>query len=266
MINKGELAASALTIFSVALILVEYIAPLSDEELFTVMVVDGVVVAILSAELVIRAKRSNRFTNYILKHWYEVFALLPLFLFYLLEMHTVFGALIRSLRLSRVLRLFLVMLRTRKSVSYLLEVLKASRLGYLFLISAVVVFLGTFSAFLLEAGFPDSRIRDLGDAFWWALATVTTVGYGDVVPVTVAGRIVGSVLMITGIAIIGVFISSLGSTLLSLQRGRTSPVEEIKNLLKEKIDKVEELSEEELTQVLELIKALRTVNGKIYRR
>ena len=49
----------------------------------------------------------------------------------------------------------------------------------------------------------------LGDAIWWSIVTVTTVGYGDISPVTPMGRIVASILMIMGIG----FISSLTSTL-----------------------------------------------------
>jgi voltage-gated potassium channel len=54
------------------------------------------------------------------------------------------------------------------------------------------------------------KVKGFGDAFRWSLATVTTVVYGDVVPVSSLGRAVGAVLMVSGIAILRVFISSLG--------------------------------------------------------
>lgn len=259
MVDKRELAASALTVFSIALILVEYFAPLSREEFFVVLALDGFVVLVLLGELMTRAWESGRLGRYLMRHWYEVLALIPLAFFVFLETQTFFGAFIRGLRLSRVLRLFLVMARTRKSLNYLYEVLKVSRLGYLFAVSAAIVFIGTVSAFLLEVGVTESKIRDIGDAFWWALATVTTVGYGDVVPVTAAGRVIGSILMVTGIAVIGVFISSLGSTLLSLSKPETSPLEEVKTFLKNKVDKVESLTDEELNELIGLLKAIHEV-------
>ncbi|MDW8084308.1 MAG: ion channel [Candidatus Caldarchaeum sp.] len=257
-----EIAASVLTVFSIVLILVEYLVPLSFEAFVGVVVVDGLVVLFLSVDLLLRASESGRVGNYLLRHWYEVVALLPLAFFYLLETQTFVGAIIRGFRLSRVLRLLLVVARTRKSIVYLFELIRVSRLGYLFAVSAAIVFIGTVSAFFLEVGVADSKIRDLGDAFWWALATVTTVGYGDVVPVTPAGRIIGSVLMITGIAIIGVFISSLGSALLSLPRATSSPLEELKNYVKNKIDNIETLSKDELGELIELIRTLHEVNGR----
>jgi voltage-gated potassium channel len=64
----------------------------------------------------------------------------------------------------------------------------------------------------------------LGLAFWWALQTVTTVGYGDVVPTTTAGRIVGSVEMMLGISLISLLTATVTSTV--IQRGETVAKEE----------------------------------------
>lgn len=65
----------------------------------------------------------------------------------------------------------------------------------------------------VESGNPDSKIRNLGDAFWWAIVTVTTVGYGDIYPVTTEGKIIASILMIIGIGVPGIFISTFGAAL-----------------------------------------------------
>lgn len=49
------------------------------------------------------------------------------------------------------------------------------------------------------------KINSLLDAFWWSFATTTTVGYGDIIPVTDAGKIIGILLMLIGVAIFGVY-------------------------------------------------------------
>ena len=60
----------------------------------------------------------------------------------------------------------------------------------------------------------------LGDALWWAMQTVTTVGYGDVVPENVAGRLIGVVLMLQGIALLTVITASVTATLIDQARRR----------------------------------------------
>jgi len=69
---------------------------------------------------------------------------------------------------------------------------------------AVVVVLGGGTALWgIESGHPSGSLRSWGDAVWWALSTMTTVGYGDLVPVTTAGRLVAAVVMVVGVAVIG---------------------------------------------------------------
>ena len=60
----------------------------------------------------------------------------------------------------------------------------------------------------------------LGDAMWWAVQTVTTVGYGDVVPEHVLGRLIGGALMLQGIALLTVITASVTATLIEQARQR----------------------------------------------
>ena len=72
---------------------------------------------------------------------------------------------------------------------------------FMFSSMAIIVVLAMY---FIEFNVKDSKITNIGDAFWWAIATVTTVGYGDVYPVTAEGRIIVVFFMLLGIAIIGV--------------------------------------------------------------
>lgn len=61
----------------------------------------------------------------------------------------------------------------------------------------------------LEAGKPGAKINNLWDSIWWSVSTITSVGYGDVVPMTFEGRVLGIVLQIIGVIMISSFIGSL---------------------------------------------------------
>jgi voltage-gated potassium channel len=65
----------------------------------------------------------------------------------------------------------------------------------------------------VERSSPDANITDFGDAIWWAVTTMTTVGYGDRYPVTGIGRIVAFALMVGGIALLGTVTATLASWL-----------------------------------------------------
>lgn len=69
----------------------------------------------------------------------------------------------------------------------------------------------------LEAGKPNAKIHDLEDSIWWTVSTITSVGYGDIVPVTLEGRVLGMVLQIIGVVMTS---SVIGSLVVQLHRKR----------------------------------------------
>lgn len=75
--------------------------------------------------------------------------------------------------------------------------------------------IGLFSLFfyLLESGI-NPKIHHLIDAIWWGFATATTTGYGDITPVTTAGKILGILLMLSGMAFFGMFTALFAETIL----------------------------------------------------
>ena len=75
----------------------------------------------------------------------------------------------------------------------------------------------------------DPGIGTFGDALWWAVSTGSTVGYGDVVPESTGGRLVGTVLMLTGLSLIPVITSVVVSILVS-QRNREAREQEMQDV------------------------------------
>lgn len=81
---------------------------------------------------------------------------------------------------------------------------------------SMLCFVASLAVLEAERNAPGAEITSFGEAIWWALVTITTVGYGELSPVTPMGRCVAVTLMIGGVALIGVVTATLASWIVSL--------------------------------------------------
>lgn len=93
---------------------------------------------------------------------------------------------------------------------------------------ALIVFVAALAVLDAERG-GDGPIQDFGDAVWWSFTTITTVGYGDTYPVTGEGRVIAVVLMLGGIAVLGVVTATLASWFLDQVRDAQDEEDEVAN-------------------------------------
>ena len=84
--------------------------------------------------------------------------------------------------------------------------------------ASLVIFVAALAALDAERENPDANITSFGDALWWAITTVTTVGYGDTFPTTTTGRFIAAGLMLAGIALLGVVTASIATWLIERVR------------------------------------------------
>lgn len=130
----------------------------------------------------------------------------------------------KLLRVARIVRL----LRARGRAALLADI-DSSRAVSIFLLTAflvvAVVEFASSTIYYVEKGAPGANISSAGDAIWWALVTITTVGYGDYYPVTAAGRLIGAFLLFAGIALFSVLTGFIANVFLA-PRNRPRPVPE----------------------------------------
>jgi voltage-gated potassium channel len=106
---------------------------------------------------------------------------------------------------------------------------------------ATTLLVGTIAALAVldaERNAPHATITTFGDAVWWTLSTITTVGYGDLYPITTEGRIVAGTLMVGGIALLGVITGSVATWFVASIRDLEEEFEESGDDVSARLDEV----------------------------
>jgi voltage-gated potassium channel len=139
---------------------------------------------------------------------------------------------LRLLRVARAAALLGMGLRTGK------RALRHHPFQFVVLVATVTVFFGAIGVYVAEEG-RNANIQSFGDSLWWAIVTVTTVGYGDVSPTTVEGRVLAVMMMIVGVGVIGVLTAALASLLLRADHtDHADELHERLNTLEAKLDRL----------------------------
>ena len=189
------------------------LSPASEAVAFAL---DMFIWALFATDLAVKVAVAPRRVEYVRQHWLEVLIVL-----------------IPFARPLRILRLIVFGSRAYRAAIRLAHVdfLVVYAIGLVLIVATLVM-----SA---ERG-NDSELDSFPDALWWAIATVTTVGYGDVVPVTQVGRAFAYVLMIGGIGLFGALTANFASIL--VRRGDTGSaavaalVEEVRAMREELVE------------------------------
>ncbi|MDH5671030.1 MAG: ion transporter [Myxococcales bacterium] len=127
------------------------------------------------------------------------------------------GRVVRVLRLLRMVRVSFVRERILRRYGVYISSELLNGVGLV----AVVVWLATAGTFYLFEKGDNRAITSFGDALWWSMTTLSTVGYGDLYPVTVGGRIVAVVTMVLGVGVIGTLAATVATVFIDIRdRGK----------------------------------------------
>ena len=155
---------------------------------------------------------------------------------HIFELAIVVLPVIRPLRLLRLIPLVGYFLRLSQ------HRLAGRLLQFATLAAVVIVMTAGVTMYEIERHSSNPNMHSLGDALWWAVVTITTVGYGDVYPTTAAGRILGSLVLVSGVAIVGIVTASIAATFVRSDEEELGQAD-MKALLK-RLDRIEKKIDE----------------------
>ena len=161
-----EFSMLVLTGTSVLVILLQYVIPLTLEQTQLLYIFDLIIVGVLAADFYSRARKEEKSFKFLLRNFYEIPAMIPIVAFIPFGSQGVIGAAFRLLRMLRIIRLFH---RT-------LSILEGKRFFYIIVVASMAITIGASCEYMVESSAPGTKIHSIGDAFWWAIVTVTTVG------------------------------------------------------------------------------------------
>ena len=199
-----------LTVFSL-LIMALLLLPLTEATISALTAFDNVICVIFLADFAINLARSRPKRDYFItqRGWLDLLGSFPALVGFPAT------ALLRLARLSRLVKIrrMLSGSNRRRLIRDVMQN-RGQYAGFITVLSAfLVISVSTLLVIQLESGAPDATITTGGDALWWALVTITTVGYGDAYPVTSLGRVTAVFVMVAGVGIIGSLASILASLL-----------------------------------------------------
>ncbi|HQZ51548.1 MAG: ion transporter [Chitinophagaceae bacterium] len=202
-----------LIILNVVAVILETVKSINNryEEFFHYF--DWISVIIFTIEYILRVWSSNHEEKYKhsvwgrLKYMFSAGALIDLIAIAPSYMHSIIGIDLRVLRMMRLMRLFRLFRLTAymKSAQMITNVFKkrANELALTFILAALLIIIASCIIYFTEHLYPTEKtslFTSIPATIWWAIVTLTTTGYGDMIPLTDLGKFMSGIIMLTGVA------------------------------------------------------------------
>ena len=193
-----EIVTLCLSLFSLVALLAELTLPLGPAERELLGDIDDIICAVFLLDFAVHLWRAPDKKAFWQWGWIDLVSSIP-------EISWLrWGRIFRVIRIIRALRSF------RGVADHFAFDRGKGTFAVVALATIMATIFATVAMLAVETS-PHSNIKNAGDALWWAFATVTTIGYGDRYPVTVAGRLIAVVLVVFGVSFFGTFTAYLAS-------------------------------------------------------
>lgn len=213
-------------IFIIILIIIVYIF---SEKYFTI--INNIFYPIFIVDYIIRLLKNKNKLKFIFKNPIDLIVILP------------FSHNFRILGLYRLIKITGINEHINKKFPKIKNFLKNNNLGNIILWLFYLIFIFSYLILIIE----ETKINNYADAIWWSIVTTTTVGYGDIYPETLLGRLIAIIMMILGIGIMGLVTNNI-IAILSLSKN-SNISNDISNLLLD-FNKLEDKNKEKVIKRL----------------
>lgn len=211
-----DLTIQALIIVSLISFSIETLPGLSEGTYAFLAAVEVFIVIIFTVEYALRIIVSEKKLAYIFS-FYGIIDLLAILPFYLSGTVS-----LQALRILRLLRLFRILKLARYNAA-LVRIGKAvsiakEELVLFSIVTLMLLYLSALGIYHFEHAAQPEHFRSIFDSLWWAVATLTTVGYGDIYPITLGGRLFTFVVLMLGLGVVAVPTGIIASALASVHK------------------------------------------------
>ncbi len=198
-----ELFIAAISVLSIFNFVLAPIPGIDPDAVRVVIIINAFLTILFILDFIYRTATARSRSYYFFRNWgwADLLACVPV---------------LRFLRLFRIFRAYRLLRKNGSRIIPYLSHHRAESALYLLVFSVIVILEGgAFLVLSFESVAPDANITSASDALWWAYVTITTVGYGDRFPVTNGGRLVGILIMTTGVGIFATFAGFIANKLLA---------------------------------------------------
>jgi voltage-gated potassium channel len=200
-----DMVLLALILVSLFVVMIQSVPTLAPEHDNLLYQIEWVITIIFTIEYILRLLAVKKPLNYAtsLYGFIDILAILPTYLS-LFFPQTQYLLVIRALRLMRVFRIFKLthFVKEGKTIALAMRASSKRILVFLAFVMVLSIVLGSI-VYVVEAPYND-KFNSIPQSIYWCIVTITTVGYGDISPVTALGKFIASLIMILGYAIIAV--------------------------------------------------------------
>lgn len=240
-----EVFMSLLAIIAVILALLDILKGLLSWQI----VLDNVILVIFILDYLVRFFIANNKKDFVKTNIFDLIAIIPFNSVFRIFRVFKLAKLFRLAKVAKFTKLFRLVAYGFRVTNKLRTFLNTNGFKYMLIVSSIFILLGGISIHYAEN-------MSFSDGIWWAFVTATTVGYGDISPTSPFGRVIAMVLMLVGIGLIGSLTSTITSFFLNNSPSHTSYSDELLNEIKEKIDNIKTLSDEDIDTICSILKTM----------